>query len=245
MQRALLFAASLLLCTHAGAQTRKCTAPDGKVTYSDVACPDSTKSERPVETNGNTLDSSDLREKIQKDRTATAQAEAKERERADQEARDRQQAQAKAARQEAINAEKDANAYANCVRDVERQAPAEDVKAELFAACRTAGSAQRQTGMTEAALRDCIRDVERTGAFGKDKARQIAICHGADVKPEPPVVVLRPSVRTMGPPRITSCNGNQCYDDAGQRYFKQQGSGLLREDGKACQLAAGNRVRCP
>jgi hypothetical protein len=198
-----------------------------------------------VETRGNTLDGSEFRDKIQKDKEAAAKFEEAERQRATQEANYRQQAQAQAARQDAFNAERDSAAYATCVRDVERQGPTEDVKAELFAACRTAGSAQRQNGMTESAIQDCVRNVERTGTFGKGKALQVAICHGADVKPEPPVVILRPTVRLMGPPRITTCNGNQCSDDVGQRYFKQQGSGLVREDGKACQLIAGNTVRCP
>lgn len=247
MKLFLLITASLvaLLCSPAHAQPRKCTAPDGNVTYSDVACADSTLSERPVETRGNTLDSSELREKVQKDRAAAAQTEAKERERAAQDSSDRQQAQNKAAKQEALNAEKDANAYADCVRDVERQGLVENVKAELFAACRTAGGSQRRSGMGENTIRECVRSVERTGAYATDRARQIAICHGADVQPEPPVVVLHPRVRTMGPPRITTCTGNQCSDDAGQRYFKQQGTGLVREDGRSCQLAAGNRIVCP
>lgn len=237
-----------LLCSPTQAQTTKCTAPDGKVTYSNVACPDSTMSERAVDTSGNTLDGSSLREKVQKDKAAAAQAEAAERERAAVEAGSRQQTQAQAAaaaKQEAQKAQSDEAAYANCTRDVERQSVAEDVKAELFAACRTAGASQRKSGMADAALRECVRSVERTGASPTDRARQIAICHGADVKPEPPVVVLHPRVRTMGPPRITTCTGNQCSDDAGQRYFKQQGTGLVREDGKFCQLAAGNTVRCP
>lgn len=250
MKLSLLISTSLvaLLCSPTQAQTIKCTAPDGKVTYSNVACPDSTQSVKPVDTSGNTLDGSSLREKVQKDKAAAAQSEAKEREQAAAEAGQHQQAQAQAAaaaKQEAQKAKSDEAAYANCTRDVERQSVAEDVKAELFAACRTAGASQRQSGVTDAALRECVRNVERTGAYATDRARQIAICHGADVKPEPPVVVLHPRVRTMGPPRITSCNGNQCSDDAGQRYFKQQGTGLLREDGKACQLAAGNTVRCP
>lgn len=244
----LIATTSLLLCTGAQAELRKCTAPDGKVTYSDAACPDSTASERSVETRGNTLDGSELREKAQRDRAAAAQSEAREREQAAAESHTRQQAQAQAAavaKQEAQNAKSDAAAYANCTRDVERQSVTEDVKAELVAACRTAGISQRQTGLGDAALRECVRSVERTGANPTERARQIAICHGADVQPEPPVVVLHPRVRTMGPPRITSCNGNQCSDDAGQRYFKQQGTGLVREDGKACQMAAGNTVRCP
>jgi len=246
MKLALLVAASLaaVLCSNADAQARKCTAPDGRVTYSDVACPDSTASEREVETRGNTLDGSALREQARKDKTAAAQAEATERERTAAEAGSRQQAQAQA-KQEAQKAQSDEAAYRNCVRDVERQSVTEDVRAELFAACRTAGASQRQSGISEAALHECVRGVERTGALPNDKARQIAMCHGADVKPEPPVVVLRPSVRTMGPPKINTCTGNQCSDAAGQRYFKQQGTGLLREDGKLCQLAPGNTVRCP
>jgi hypothetical protein len=250
MKLSLLIVASLatLLLSPAQAQTIKCTAPDGKVTYSNVACPDSTQTVKPVDTSANTLDGSALRDQAQRDKAAATHVETTQREHAAAEASSRQQAQAQAAvaaKQEAQRAQSDEAAYANCVRDVERQSLTEDARAELFVACRRAGASQRQSGMSESAIRDCVRSVERTGAFPKDKVRQVAMCHGAHVLPEPPVVVLRPSVRPMGPPRITTCSGNQCSDDAGQRYFKQQGTGLVREDGKACQLAAGNTVRCP
>ena len=250
MKLSLLVVASLatLLLSPAQAQTIKCTAPDGKVTYSNVACPDSTQTVKPVDTSANTLDGSALRDQAQRDKAAATHVETTQREHAAAEASSRQQAQAQAAvaaKQEAQRAQSDEAAYANCVRDVERQSLTEDARAELFVACRTAGASQRQNGMSESAVRDCVRSVERTGAFPKDKVRQVAMCHGANVLPDPPVVVLRPSVRPMGPPRITTCSGNQCSDDAGQRYFKQQGTGLVREDGKACQLAAGNTVRCP
>jgi hypothetical protein len=247
----LILATSLpvvLLCASAHAQAIKCVATDGKVTYSNVACPVNTASERSVDTSSNTLDGSVLREQAQKDKATATHIETTQREHAAAEASSRQQAQAQAAEaanQQAQRAQSDEAAYANCMRDVERQSVTEDSRAELFAACRTAGASQRQRGMADATVRECVRSVERTGAFPKEKARQIALCHGADVLPEPPVVVLRPSVRPMGPPRITTCTGNQCSDDAGQRYFKQQGTGLVREDGKACQLAAGNSVRCP
>ncbi|MEO7108449.1 MAG: hypothetical protein ABIZ09_18885, partial [Rhodoferax sp.] len=213
----------LFLCATAQAQPRKCTAPDGKVTYSNVACPGNTATERSVDTSGNTMDGSILREQAQKDKAAAAQNQAKEQERATLEANSRQQSQANAAdaaRQQAQNAKIDEAAYANCTRDVVRQSITEDVKAELLAACRTAGASQRQSGMSETTLRECVRNVDRTGAYANDKARQIAICHGADVKTEPAVVVLRPTVRVSGPPRITTCTGNQCSDDRGQRYFK-------------------------
>ena len=237
----------LLLCTAVQAQTRKCTAPDGKVTYSDVVCPGSTASERTVETRGNTLDGSGLREQVQKDKEAVAQKETQEQERATVAATQRQIAQTQAAetaRQDAIQAQRDQAASAACVSDVERQQVDETLKAELYAACRTAGASQRQSRVTDAALQECVRNVERTGAAQWDKARQTAICHGADVKAVPATVVLRPRVRTMGPPRITGCTGNQCSDDTGQSYFKQQGSALVRGDGKVCQLAAGNTVQC-
>nr|WP_315487990.1 hypothetical protein [uncultured Rhodoferax sp.] len=250
MKLSLLIVASLatLLLSPAQAQTIKCTAPDGKITYSNVACPDSTQTVKPVDTSANTLDGSALRDQAQRDKAAATHVETTQREHAAAEASSRQQAQAQAAvaaKQEAQRAQSDEAAYANCVRDVERQSLTEDARAELFVACRSAGASQRQSGMSESAIRDCVRSVERTGAFPKDKVRQVAMCHGANVLPDPPVVVLRPSVRPMGPPRITTCSGNQCSDDAGQRYFKQQGTGLVREDGKACQLAAGNTVRCP
>jgi hypothetical protein len=241
-----LIAASLLCLVGASthAQTFKCTGADGKVTYSNLACPDSTQSVRPVDTSGNTLDGSSLREKAQKDRADAAQTQDKEREQAAAEAGQREQAQARAA-ETAQKAEQDTAAYTNCTRDVERQGATEDVKAELYAACRTAGGSQRQSGMGEGTIRECVRNVERTGAYAADRARQVATCHGADVKPAQPVVVLRPTGRTPGPLRINGCTGNQCSDDAGQRYYKQQGSGLIREDGKACQLTAGNTIRCP
>ncbi|MES2581614.1 MAG: DUF4124 domain-containing protein [Pseudomonadota bacterium] len=246
MNRYLLIAAHLLCLAGAShSQTIKCTAADGKVTYSNVACPDTTQSVTPVDTSANTLDGSVLREQAQRDKATATHVEATQREQAAAEASIRQQAQAQAAaaaQQQAQRAQSDEAAYGNCVRDVERQSVTE---AELFAACRTAGASQRQRSMAEATVRDCVRSVERMGAHPRDKARQIALCHGADVLPEPPVVVLRPAVRATGQPRITTCNGNQCSDDWGQRYFKQQGSTLVRDDGKVCQLAAGNTLRCP
>ena len=156
MKLSLLIATAFaaILCSSAQAQAVKCTAADGKVTYSNVVCPDSTASERTVETSANTLDGSSLREQAQKNKAAAAQAEATDRERAAFEAGSRQQAQTQATRQEAQSAAKDEAAYGNCARDVERQGVAEDVKAELFAACRTAGGNQRRSGMGDGTIRE-------------------------------------------------------------------------------------------
>lgn len=250
MKLLFLIATSLfaVLTSSSHAQTFKCTGTDGKVTYSNVACPDSTQSARPVDTSANTLDGSALREQAQKDKATATHVETTQREQAAAEASSRQQAQAQAAATAKLDAQKaqsDEAAYANCTRDVERQFPTEDLKAELYAACRTAGASQRQSGIVDSALRECVRNVERTAAYPREKARQIAICHGADVKPEPAVIRLSPTVRSSSTTRITGCSGNQCNDNMGQSYFKQQGNGLVRSDGKFCQLGAGNTVQCP
>lgn len=79
----------------------------------------------------------------------------------------------------------DADAVANCVRDIERRGASQNVKAELIAACQSAGRTQRSTNLASSAVDDCVRNVERTGASEKDKSRQITVCHGGDVKPEP------------------------------------------------------------
>jgi len=79
----------------------------------------------------------------------------------------------------------DADAVANCVRDVERRGASQNVKAELIAACQSAGQTQRSKNLASDTVSDCVRNVERTGASEKDKSRQIAVCHGGDVKPEP------------------------------------------------------------
>lgn len=73
---------SLRLCTPTQAQTRTCTAPDGKVAYSDVVCPDQRSSKRGVEIRGNTLKGASLRECAQKDKAPAVQGESKEQGRA-------------------------------------------------------------------------------------------------------------------------------------------------------------------
>jgi hypothetical protein len=243
MKFAWILAAACLFCSSSEAQLRKCIAPDGKVTYSDVLCDGNTISERQVNPRGNTLDSSGFREQVQREQDAAAQTRLIERDRASEEAAKRQaqahqQAQTdEATRQASMQSAKDSEAYGNCVRDVERQPATQQVKAELIAACRTAGYVQRQTGMSQGAVNDCVRSVERTGASGKDKARQLATCHGGDVKPEPPPP---PRPRTSV---IASCDAGGCWDDTGHRY-SGQGSTLFRDDGKACQRV-GNTVQCP
>lgn len=72
MKFILVIVATLLLGSSAQAQVRKCTGPDGKVTYSDFLCGGRTASESSVKTDANTIDSSGLREESQKNKSAQA-----------------------------------------------------------------------------------------------------------------------------------------------------------------------------
>ena len=72
MKFILVIVATLLLGVNAQAQVRKCTGPDGKVTYSDFLCGGRTASESSVRTDANTIDSSGLREENQKYKSAQA-----------------------------------------------------------------------------------------------------------------------------------------------------------------------------
>ena len=99
----------------------------------------------------------------------------------------------------------DADTISRCVRDVERQAASENVKAEMIAACRTSASQQRASGRSGDMVRECVRSVERTGASGNEKARQLALCHGGDVQPEYRRSMVRSSEPMVAPQRPTPC----------------------------------------
>lgn len=213
-----------LLCANAQAQMRKCVAPNGKVTYSDVPCTQGSSAGSIANPGGNTLDNSGFREQAQKENVDTDIANSRARNSA-------AQTQARASLQSRDG--EDARAVSNCVRDVERQSASQNVKAELIAACRTAGLVQRSTGISGDAVKDCVTNVERTGASGRNKARQLAICHGGDVDPEP---------RLPPPSTLTSCDRGGCWDDRGNRYTGI-GKTLFRSDGKTCQKI-GNMLHC-
>lgn len=65
---ALLF---ILLSGSAQAQVRKCTGPDGRVTYSDFICTGSTVKETSVNTNANHIDYSAARQDVEQRKAAS------------------------------------------------------------------------------------------------------------------------------------------------------------------------------
>lgn len=69
------FLAALLLAALIGpvqAQVRKCTGPDGKVTYSDFVCASGASKEDRVKTNANTIDASGYRQEAQRNKAEQA-----------------------------------------------------------------------------------------------------------------------------------------------------------------------------
>lgn len=171
-----IFALALALVgTNAAAEVYQCKDAKGKMTFSDTACqPGSdakTLPDRAPITEQQRLEA--------QQRSAQMQAEVATQDGA------LTSGEAPAPKAAPANtAETDANAVASCVRDVERQPAPEDVKAEMIAACQSAGQNQRTAGRTEDSVRECVRNIERTGASGKEKSRAVALCHGGDVKRE-------------------------------------------------------------
>lgn len=66
MKFILVIVATLLFGVNAQAQLRKCTGPDGKVTYSDVVCASNAATGSIKNAGGNSLDASGFRQEVQK-----------------------------------------------------------------------------------------------------------------------------------------------------------------------------------
>lgn len=170
-----LFLALSVSATFANAEVFKCEGAKGKVQFSDTACTTGSRSQvLPDRAPITAQQQQDAQQRNQRLQSPVAEP-----------GGEKASAQAAPSSQAQVPAPNDADAVANCVRDVERRGASQNVKAELIAACQSAGRTQRSTNPASSAVGDCVRNVERTGASEKDKARQIAVCHGGDVKPEP------------------------------------------------------------
>ena len=176
LQRTLIFALlSLALTAHAG--VFKCSGADGRMQFSDKPCKSGAKTEvipdRAPVTPQQQLEA--------QQRAARMQAESV--------AIDGLQPASETTPTHpppsALPVQGDADAVANCIRDVERQPASQKIKAEMVVACQSAGRTQRNNGQSADAVSECVRSVERAGASGSDKARLLAQCHGGDVRTEP------------------------------------------------------------
>lgn len=175
IQRSLVFALlSMAVTAHAG--VFKCTGADGRVQFSDTPCKNGEKAEalpnRAPLTPQQQLEAQQRAARMQAESAAVDGAHL---------APEPPPAHTSPS---ALQAPNDADAVANCIRDVERQPASQKVKAEMIVACQSAGRTQRIAGRSADAVSECVRSVERTGASGSDKARFLAECHGGDVKAE-------------------------------------------------------------
>jgi hypothetical protein len=175
MIKSIVAAILAMLALSAGAEVFKCQGSNGKVQFSDTPCRGGSVSEimpdrMPV--------TEQQRQEAQQ-RAIGMQSEAA--------ALGENSAQRRGSGAERIplaaQATSNADAYSDCVRDIERRGAPQNIKAELIAACRTVGTPQGGRETSAATIDECIRSVERTGATEAEKARQLVICRGGDVKP--------------------------------------------------------------
>ena len=176
IQRTLMFALLYLALTaHAG--VFKCSGADGRMQFSDTPCKNGMKTEelpdRAPVTPQQQLEAQQRAARMQAESVAIDGL---------QPASETTPTHTPPS---ALPIQGDANAVANCIRDIERQPASQKIKAEMVVACQSAGRTQRNTGQSADAVSECVRSVERAGASGSDKARLLAQCHGGDVRTEP------------------------------------------------------------
>lgn len=235
MLKTLLLVVMTITAAQATAEVFKCKGADGKIQFSDTACKAGNRSEvipdRAPVTQQQHYEAQQRGQQMQNEAAALdgEKVAAQVSQQAQQQRQEAETERKLAASKAAVN---DADAVAACVRDVERRGASQNVKAEMLAACRTAGLVQRTTGLSGDAVSNCVKNVERTGASEKEKARQLATCHGGDVQPEP----IPPPVQKAGSAPllvIKNCTGSTCTDQMGNRYTTTLGK-TVRSDGKRC-----------
>jgi len=174
MLKLALFLTLAVSAALANAEVFKCEGANGKIQFSDTACTTGSRSQ--VVPDRAPITAQQQQDALQRNQRVQSPAAEPGGEKV----------AAQAPQSQTHNPQpNDADAVANCVRDVERRGASQNVKAELIAACQSAGQTQRSKNLASDTVSDCVRNVERTGASEKDKSRQIAVCHGGDVKPEP------------------------------------------------------------
>lgn len=250
---ALVFSA-LTLPFSASAQVRKCTGLDGKITYSDALC-NNTSQEKRVNTNANTVDASGLRHQASED--------------------------AKQAHQSSYPNQMPRTAANLCPSDMEirnmevslSSITLRNKKEErdfLLAEIRRARSCSKEGGNYSADdwkrikeaqaaqnnLRSEDRDINRSIAEGihsssasnAEKDRMIAdrrIKAEEEARREAQRKAQQEAQqRDNGPIRLTGCDRGGCWGSNGDRYNKNgSGNTYFRSGGGACQLI-GTMMQC-
>lgn len=178
MRRTLATIAMITLAFGAQAEVFKCRATDGKLRFSDTPCAVGTSTEIvPDRAPVSEQQRIEAQQRARQMAASAGEANATE-------PTASQAAAAPVAAQAVADPKKDADAVAQCVRDVERQPASVKAKGDMIAACQSAGRRQRENARSSDAVHDCVRDIERNGSAGDERARQIALCHDGDVPKE-------------------------------------------------------------
>jgi hypothetical protein len=168
-------------------QVYKCVGTDGKYRFSDVHCKGIEKTEVVRDRTVGVLERErqEARQRIEKMREEIAAKEKEDEARIIQhqaEQKREEEIKARETKQDVEDAKR-SGMISDCMRDVMRRGASQNIKAEMVAACRSAGVPQRVNGALVDSIRECVMNVERTNASEDEKTRQVAICHGADVEP--------------------------------------------------------------
>lgn len=235
---ALIFFA-LTLPFSASAQVHRCTGPDGKVTYSDSRC-DNTSQGKQVNTTANTFDASGLRRQTTEDA--------------------RQAHQSPAANPMSRTAENfcpsdreiknmEGNLSSILLRDKRKER--EFLQAEIRRArsCSKEGgnysaddwkkikAAQSDQNRLRPEDRETARaiaeGIHASSASNAEKARMIA---DRKIKAEEEAQLRHPVI-------LTNCDIGGCWGSNGERYNKGAGNTYFRSGGHACQVV-GTRMQC-
>ena len=181
MIKCILGTAFAVLALNASAEVFKCKDSDGKLKFSDTPCRAGSISE--IIPDRSPVTQQQRQEAQQRAMQMQSEAGGLESNKQADNRVSRQHKDSESGNAPFATRTSDPDAYSNCIRDVERHGASQNIKAELIAACRTAGTAQSSKQTTTDTVEECVRSVERTGASEADKARQLAICHGGDVRP--------------------------------------------------------------
>lgn len=250
---ALIFFA-LTLPFSASAQVHRCTGPDGKVTYSDSRC-DNTSQGKQVNTTANTFDASGLRRQTTEDaRQANEDV--------------RQAHQNPAANPMSRTAENlcpsdreiknmEGNLSSILLRDKRKER--EFLQAEIRRArsCSKEGgnysaddwkkikAAQSDQNRLRPEDRETARaiaeGIHASSASNAEKARMIA---DRKIKAEEEAEARREAQRRQDvPTTLTSCDKGGCWGSNGDRYNRAGGNTYIHSGGRACQLI-GTQMQC-
>ena len=245
---AILLLAALI--SPAQAQVRKCTGPNGKVTYSDYVCAGNTASESKVEGRANRLDNSGSREQA----GIFQQRQAQEEHQAAAHSYPSSGGAAGGTSCPSAQAIKNMETSAGSISYDDKRKEREFLQAEIrrARACSKEGGNYTEddwkrvkegqaaqgniTSKSRQAGRDSAEGIHSSAASAREQER---------MRTDKLIEAERDSQRRAraAPVHMGACDAAGCWDTGGKRYNNAAGGNLIRADGAFCQRI-GAVVQC-